>query len=112
MDVKFKSRDKFTDIDKAKKWIEPHHKKSKENKRTPIQLNMNWTTHRKKSCKQYILKIKIGKHVGSCNVQCFDATIYKIVVKKIFNFSVNIWNSPNTPKVWVFLMYYHKLNLL
>ena len=44
-------------------------------------------------------KIENGKHVGSCNVQCLNAAVYKKFVKKILNYSVNMWNSPHTLRV-------------
>ena len=83
LDAKFTSRDKLTEDDKARK-----------NALILIVKNLNKikdTDTIEHALKKYIgeknvlnifFKIENGKHVGSCNVQCLNAAVYKKFVKK------------------------------
>jgi hypothetical protein len=83
MDAKFTSRDNLTEDDKAKK-----------NALILIIRNLNKiksTEKIKHEIKKHIgekivinifFKMENGRHVGSCNVQCLNAAVYKKFVKK------------------------------
>lgn len=99
MDTKFPSRDKLTEDDKARKnaliLIERNLNKIKGTDAIDHELKK----HMGKNVINIFFKILNGKHVGSYNVQCLYATIYKKIVKKIPNSSVNTLNSPRIPIV-------------
>ena len=83
MEAKFTSRDKLTEDDKAKKnalilIIRNLNKiKSTEELEHAIRLHMGDI-----NVINIFFKIENGRHVGSCNVQCLNAAVYKKIVKK------------------------------
>ena len=83
LDAKFTSRDKLTEDDKAKKnalifIIRNLNKvKSIEEIKYEIKKHMG-----EKNVINVFFKIKNGRHVGSCNVQCLNAAVYKKFVRK------------------------------
>ena len=82
MEAKFTSRDKLTEDDKAKKnalilIIRNLNKiKSTEEIEHAIRLHMG-----DRNVINIFFKIENGRHVGSCNVQCLNAAVYKKIVK-------------------------------
>ena len=83
MEAKFTTRDKLTEDDKAKKnalilIIRNLNKvKSTEEIEYEIKKHMG-----EKNVINIFFKMENGKHVGSCNVQCLNAAVYKKFVKK------------------------------
>ena len=83
MDAKFTSRDKFTEENKARKnalilIIRNLNKiKSTEEIEYAIKKHIG-----EKNVINIFFKLENGKHVGSCNVQCLNAAVYKKFVKK------------------------------
>ena len=83
LDAKFTSRDKLTEDDKARKnalilIIRNLNKvKSTEEIEYEIKKHMG-----EKNVVNIFFKIENGKHIGSCNVQCLNAAVYKKFVKK------------------------------
>ena len=83
MEAKFTTRDKLTEDDKTKKnalilIIRNLNKvKSTEEIEYEIKKHMG-----EKNVINIFFKMENGKHVGSCNVQCLNAAVYKKFVKK------------------------------
>lgn len=83
LDAKFTSKDKLTEEDKARKnalilIIRNLNKvKSMDEIEYEIKKHMG-----EKNVINIFFKIENGKHVGSCNVQCLNAAVYKKFVKK------------------------------
>ena len=83
MDAKFTSKDKLTEDDKARKnalilIIRTLNKvKSMDEIEYEIKKHMG-----EKNVINIFFKIENGKHMGSCNVQCLNAAVYKKFVKK------------------------------
>ena len=83
LDAKFTSKDKLTEDDKARKnalilIIRNLNKvKSTDEIEYGIKKHMG-----EKNVVNIFFKIENGKHIGSCNVQCLNAAVYKKFVKK------------------------------
>ena len=83
MDAKFTSRDKLTEDDKAKRnafiLIIRNLNKVKSTNEIEYKIKKHMG---EKNVINIFFEIKNGKHVGSCNVQCLNAVVYKKFVKK------------------------------
>lgn len=82
-EAKFTSRDKFTEDDKARKnaliLIVKNLNKVKDTESIEYELKKHMG---EKNVLNIFFKIENGKHVGTCNVQCLNAAVYKKHVKK------------------------------
>ena len=82
-DAKFTSRDKLTEDDKARKnaliLIVKNLNKVKDTDIIEYELKKYMG---ERNVVNVFFKIENGKHVGSCNVQCLNAAVYKKFVKK------------------------------
>ena len=83
MEAKFTSRDKLTEDDKARKnaliLILKNLNKIKDTDTIEHALKKHMG---ERNVLNIFFKIENGKHVGSCNVQCLNAAVYKKFVKK------------------------------
>lgn len=83
MDVKFTSRDKFTEDDKAKKNVLILTIRNLNKVKTTEEIEYGIKKHMgEKNVINIFFKMENEKHVGSCNVQCLNAAVYKKFVKK------------------------------
>ena len=83
LEAKFTSRDKLTEDDKARKnaliLIIRNLNKVKSTEAIEYEIKKHMG---EKNVVNIFFKIENGKHVGSCNVQCLNAAVYKKFVKK------------------------------
>ena len=83
MEAKFTSRDKFTEDDKARKNVHILMLRNLNKVKNMEQIEHEIKKHmEEKNVINIFFKIENGKHVGSCNVQCLNAAVYKKSVKK------------------------------
>ena len=82
-EAKFTSRDKLTEDDKARKnaliLIVKNLNKVKDTEAIEHELKRHMG---EKNVLNIFFKIENGKHIGTCNVQCLNAAVYKKHVKK------------------------------
>ena len=82
-EAKFTSRDKLTEDDKARKnaliLIVKNLNKIKDTETIEYELKKHMG---ERNVLNIFFKIENGKHIGSCNVQCLNAAVYKKFVKK------------------------------
>ena len=83
LEAKFTSRDKLTEDDKARKNALILLIKNLNKIKSTDEIEYEIKKHmREKNVINVVFKIENGKHVGSCNVQCLNAAVYKKFVKK------------------------------
>ena len=113
LDAKFTMREKLTEDDKAKKNALILIVKNLNKVKSIEELEYGIKEHMgEKIVVSIFFRLERGKHVGSCNVQCLNAAMYKKFSKKMGKFLVSMWNLAPIQKVWMALMHLQMKNLL
>ena len=113
LNAKITVREKLTEDDKAKKNALILIVKNLNKVKSVDELEHGIKEHTgEKNVVSIFFRLEGRKHVGSCNVQCLNATVYKKFPKKMGKFLVNMWNLAPIQKALMELMLLQMKNLL
>ena len=113
MEVNFASLEKLSDDDEARKNAVVLIAKNLNKTKTTIALEEGIKKlFGEGNVVSIFFRLEKGKHVGSCNVQCLNAAVYKKYVNQNHSSTENMLNFHPIPRVWMGLTHPLQPNLL